>query len=132
MHVLQRTQNTLWPEAYKLYGHGDMIYCCAASPDGAYLASACVAKSEQQAAVWIWDIQGGNWKAAAQLKVPCAAHRPTVAFAVSACTTYARCVDTQFMHDTMHLESGSILSVLRSSPQSIVCLCLVRSRRLTP
>ncbi len=62
-------QNTLWPEAYKLYGHGDMLYCCAASPDGAYVASACVAKSEAQAAVWVWDVAGGTWKGVAQLQV---------------------------------------------------------------
>lgn len=61
-------QNTLWPEAHKLYGHGDMIYCCAASPDGAYLASACVAKVAAAASIWIWDIRGGTWKGIAQLQ----------------------------------------------------------------
>lgn len=43
-------QNTLWPETHKLYGHGNDVYCCAASPDGQLLASACKAQVRQRAA----------------------------------------------------------------------------------
>ena len=34
-------QNTLWPEAVKLYGHADHVWALAADPLGRYLASAC-------------------------------------------------------------------------------------------
>ncbi|KAL6746554.1 WD40-repeat-containing domain protein [Haematococcus lacustris] len=68
-------QNTLWPEGHKLYGHGDLVYCAAASPDGALLASACVAKaSPRAAAVWVWDVAGDTWRGVAQLE----AHTLTV------------------------------------------------------
>ncbi|KAJ9507522.1 hypothetical protein QJQ45_006537 [Haematococcus lacustris] len=61
--------NTLWPEGHKLYGHGDLVYCAAASPDGALLASACVAKaSPRAAAVWVWDVAGDTWRGVAQLE----------------------------------------------------------------
>ncbi|XP_047504367.1 elongator complex protein 2 isoform X1 [Pieris napi] len=48
-------QNTLWPEAQKLYGHGYEVYCVAGSPDGSLLASACKATTAQHAAVLIWE-----------------------------------------------------------------------------
>lgn len=47
-------QNTLWPESHKLYGHGYEVHCLDASPDGALLASACRATSQDHAAVLIW------------------------------------------------------------------------------
>lgn len=37
-------QSTLWPEVYKAYGHGNELYCMAADPRGALLASACKAQ----------------------------------------------------------------------------------------
>jgi elongator complex protein 2 len=58
-------QNTLWPEARKLYGHGNDVYCAAASPDGHFLASACRAQAAPAAAVWVWEV--GSWRAAATL-----------------------------------------------------------------
>jgi len=60
-------QNTLWPEARKLYGHGDNLYCVSPSPDGALIASACVAKSATAALIWVWDTK--DWKGVAQLAV---------------------------------------------------------------
>ncbi len=60
-------QNTLWPETHKLYGHGNDVFCTAASHDGRYAASACVAKSAAAAEVWVWAID--SWKSVAQLQV---------------------------------------------------------------
>jgi hypothetical protein len=34
-------QSTLWPEIYKLYGHGDNLVCLASSRSGKHIASAC-------------------------------------------------------------------------------------------
>lgn len=47
-------QNTLWPEAQKLYGHGYEIYSLAARYDGVVLASACKATSPEHAAIILW------------------------------------------------------------------------------
>lgn len=58
-------QNTLWPEVRKLYGHGNDVYCVAASPNGRVLASACRAQSAPTAAIWLWEV--GSWKALGQL-----------------------------------------------------------------
>jgi hypothetical protein len=49
---------TLWPETRKLYGHGDDLACVAAHPGGTLVASACEARSEASAGVWIWDASG--------------------------------------------------------------------------
>ncbi|GAX74942.1 hypothetical protein CEUSTIGMA_g2388.t1 [Chlamydomonas eustigma] len=65
-------QNTLWPEVHKLYGHGNDLYCLAASRDGRYAASACVAKSAAAAEIWIWAVNG--WKGVSQVQ----AHTLTV------------------------------------------------------
>ena len=37
-------QSTLWPEVYKVYGHGNELFCLAADPRGRFLASACRAQ----------------------------------------------------------------------------------------
>ncbi|KAG1652116.1 hypothetical protein FOA52_015945, partial [Chlamydomonas sp. UWO 241] len=59
------SQNTLWPEVHKLYGHGSDVYCLAVSRDGRYAASACVAKSAVAADVFVWATRA--WVAVAQL-----------------------------------------------------------------
>ena len=46
---------TLWPEARKLYGHGDDVSCVAAHPRGVLVASACEARSESASGIWVWD-----------------------------------------------------------------------------
>jgi elongator complex protein 2 len=48
-------QATLWPETCKLYGHGDDLSCVAAHPSGKLIASACEARREGAADVWIWE-----------------------------------------------------------------------------
>eukprot|EP00210_Caulerpa_lentillifera_P007165 g6855.t1 len=60
------SQNTLWPETQKLYGHGDVVYCVDCSPCGRYLASACKAQREDVAVIFLWDTQ--SWTAKQQLK----------------------------------------------------------------
>ena len=39
----------------------------APSPDGSLIASACVAKSNAAALIWVWDTK--DWKGVAQLPV---------------------------------------------------------------
>ncbi|XP_032234030.2 elongator complex protein 2 [Nematostella vectensis] len=53
-------QNTLWPEAQKLYGHGYEIFCVASSPDGSLLATSCKATKPEHACVILWD--ANIWK----------------------------------------------------------------------
>ncbi|KAG2482428.1 hypothetical protein HYH03_018632 [Edaphochlamys debaryana] len=65
-------QNTLWPETQKLYGHGNDVFCAAASPDGRFVASACKAQTAATAAVWVWCAR--TWRPLGQLK----AHTLTV------------------------------------------------------
>lgn len=62
----QLQQNTLWPELQKLYGHGNDLFCLAASHRGDVLASACRAQSQMTAAIWLWDTK--QWKAIGELK----------------------------------------------------------------
>jgi len=49
------SQNTLWPETNKLYGHGNDIFCVASDPKGRFLASASRAQSASTAGIIIWD-----------------------------------------------------------------------------
>jgi elongator complex protein 2 len=65
-------RETLWAEMDKLYGHGYELYALDASHNGKFLASTCVAKQAQHAAIRIWDTS--NWTEAATL--PC--HNTTV------------------------------------------------------
>ncbi|GFR52625.1 hypothetical protein Agub_g15214, partial [Astrephomene gubernaculifera] len=65
-------QNTLWPETHKLYGHGNDVFCAAASPDGRLLASACKAQTASTASIWVWCT--ASWRPLAQLR----AHTLTV------------------------------------------------------
>lgn len=51
----QLQQNTLWPEAAKLYGHGNDLYAIAATSDGSLLASSCRAANNLDAAIILWD-----------------------------------------------------------------------------
>jgi elongator complex protein 2 len=49
------TQNTLWPEIQKLYGHGYEIFCMAAKHDGQLLATACRSSNQQHSGILLWD-----------------------------------------------------------------------------
>ncbi|KAG7162584.1 elongator complex protein 2-like, partial [Homarus americanus] len=51
----QLMQNTLWPEAAKLYGHGNDLITLAATSDGAILASSCRAANNMDAYIILWD-----------------------------------------------------------------------------
>ncbi len=93
-------QNMLWPETTKLYGHGNDVFCVAASHDGRLLASACRAQSASWAAIWIWCT--GQWRSVAQLQ----GHTLTV-------------TQLHFSHDDQFLLSGSrdrTLCVFRRVP----------------
>lgn len=46
---------TLFPEIEKLYGHGYAITCCAVSPDGSLIASACKSNNARHAVVRLFD-----------------------------------------------------------------------------
>ena len=50
-------QNTLWPEAQKLYGHGYEIYSLATRKDGIVLASSCKATTPEHAAIILWYLK---------------------------------------------------------------------------
>jgi elongator complex protein 2 len=63
-HLAQSTQ---WPELAKMHGHRNDAFCCAASPCGTLLASACRAQASKpgDADVWVWEV--GSWRAVARL-----------------------------------------------------------------
>lgn len=50
-------QNTLWPEAQKLYGHGYEIFSLAARSDGVVLASSSKASSAEHASIILWNVK---------------------------------------------------------------------------
>ncbi|GMH35495.1 hypothetical protein BSKO_03363 [Bryopsis sp. KO-2023] len=81
-------QNTLWPEAHKLYGHGDNVFSLACDPAGEFLASACKAQAADVAMIWIWDTK--SWGNVAKLQ----AHTLTV-------------TQMEFSRDGRYLLSGS-------------------------
>lgn len=49
------TNNTLWPESNKLYGHGYEIISVAVSNNGKFIASGGKAQSEKHSKLFIWD-----------------------------------------------------------------------------
>ena len=65
-------QHTLWPEAMKLYGHGNDVYTIAASHDGKILATAAKATNADQAKIYLWDTE--TWKVKDMLE----GHRLTI------------------------------------------------------
>jgi len=60
------SQNTLWPEIQKLYGHGDVVYSLAASPCGSFLASAAKSREEKTSDIIIWS--AATWTPIQNLK----------------------------------------------------------------
>lgn len=59
-------QNTLWPEAQKLYGHGYEVFALSATSDGKILASSCRATNEEHAQIILWNTM--TWKQFQKLK----------------------------------------------------------------
>ena len=51
------SQNTLWPETHKLYGHGNDLYCICSDISGKYIASACRAQSQATAGIIVWSTE---------------------------------------------------------------------------
>ena len=49
------SNNTLWPEECKLYGHGCEIFSLAISHDGKFIASGQKAQQEKNASLFLWN-----------------------------------------------------------------------------
>ena len=49
------TNNTLWPETNKLYGHGYDVYAISCNHKGNIIASSCKAQSEKYAKLFLWN-----------------------------------------------------------------------------
>ncbi|OQR80985.1 elongator complex protein [Achlya hypogyna] len=66
----QLAKRSLWPEVQKLYGHGNELLRVASCRSGARLASACKARDEAAATVWLWrkDEASGSLVACQQLQ----------------------------------------------------------------
>ena len=54
------SNNTLWPEASKLYGHGYEVISLAVSHNGKFIASGGKAQSEKHAKLFIWNAEKNN------------------------------------------------------------------------
>jgi elongator complex protein 2 len=54
------TNNTLWPETNKLYGHGHEIISIASSHDGNIIASGGKAQSEKHSKLFLWNTEKNN------------------------------------------------------------------------
>ena len=50
------SNNTLWPEEAKMYGHGNEVYTIDISHDGKFLASGQKAQEIKNAKLYLWDI----------------------------------------------------------------------------
>jgi elongator complex protein 2 len=50
------SNNTLWPEEAKMYGHGNEVYTIDISHDGKFLASGQKAQEVKNAKLYLWDI----------------------------------------------------------------------------
>ncbi|OAE19684.1 hypothetical protein AXG93_1847s1490 [Marchantia polymorpha subsp. ruderalis] len=60
------SQNTLWPETHKLYGHGNELFAMCCDHSGKLLATACKALSANFAQIWLWQVN--SWRPIDQLK----------------------------------------------------------------
>uniref|UniRef100_A0AC35UD48 Elongator complex protein 2 n=1 Tax=Rhabditophanes sp. KR3021 TaxID=114890 RepID=A0AC35UD48_9BILA len=65
-------QNSLWPEIYKLYGHGYEVFAVDSSPDGKLIATSCKASHQMFASVIVWETE--KWSKVMELD----AHQLTV------------------------------------------------------
>ena len=101
------SQNTLWPETHKLYGHGNEIYCAASDPLGRCVASASRAQSTSTASVIIWD--AGSWTKSQSLEghsltVTHLSFSPCGAFLASVGRDRKLCLWKRADMDGMHFE----------------------------
>ena len=51
------SNNTLWPEEAKMYGHGNEIYTIDISHDGKFLASGQKAQEVKNAKLYLWNVE---------------------------------------------------------------------------
>ena len=51
------SNNTLWPEEAKMYGHGNEVYTIDISHDGKFLASGQKAQEVKNAKLYLWDVE---------------------------------------------------------------------------
>uniref|UniRef100_A0A0N4Z1M9 Elongator complex protein 2 n=1 Tax=Parastrongyloides trichosuri TaxID=131310 RepID=A0A0N4Z1M9_PARTI len=65
-------QNSLWPETFKLYGHGYEVFAIDSSPDSTLIATSCKASHKMFAVIYIWNTT--TWSKVAELE----AHQLTV------------------------------------------------------
>ena len=100
------SQSTLWPEVYKLYGHGNDVYSLAACPQGTCLVSASKAQSAASAELRVWDCRHPDFSQVQTLHV----HKLTVmqlrfsadgSFLLSASRDRSICI-----HSAQHHGSG--------------------------
>lgn len=49
------SNNTLWPEESKLYGHGSEVYAVALSHDNMFIASSQKAQNDKNASLYLWN-----------------------------------------------------------------------------
>ncbi|KAK3036706.1 hypothetical protein RJ639_030530, partial [Escallonia herrerae] len=62
----QLAWHTLWPESYKLYGHGNELFSLCCDHEGKLVASSCKAQSASVAEIWLWQV--GSWKTVGRLQ----------------------------------------------------------------
>ncbi|KAF0714789.1 Aste57867_3695 [Aphanomyces stellatus] len=55
LFVGDQLNRSVWPETHKLYGHGNELMCVASNHSRTLLASACKARDEQFASIWLWS-----------------------------------------------------------------------------
>ena len=73
----------MWVEINKLYGHGDNIISVVANHANTLIASACKARTPEQASIRLWDTT--SWKSIAELHGHTAS---VVQIAFSFCDSY--------------------------------------------
>ncbi|KAH9126107.1 hypothetical protein LEN26_009433 [Aphanomyces euteiches] len=63
----QLNRLSVWPEVQKLYGHGNELLCVTSNHAKTRLASACKARDETSASIWIWNTSSHDIQPTQQL-----------------------------------------------------------------